>query len=97
MADNALTIGAMMDVGELKAGFDESVNVTQQSVSKISIQFQEASVASTRAIRAISDETKQMATSVNADFQRVAQATDRKCCSAKRGTRSADAYERREH
>jgi hypothetical protein len=75
MADNALTIGAMMDVGELKAGFDESVNVTQQSVSKISIQFQEASVASTRAIRAISDETKKMAISVGADFQRVAQAT----------------------
>jgi hypothetical protein len=48
MANNAVEIGAMLDVGELQAGFDQATQTTEQATQRSTIQFKEASTASTR-------------------------------------------------
>src|SRR5882724_10110279 len=75
MPDNSFTIGATVDVAEVQAGMTAASEVTQESLDKMLVSFQEASTGTARAVAKISDDTRAAAVVVEASWKEVAQST----------------------
>ena len=75
MPDNSFTIGATVDVAQVQAGMTAASEVTQESLDKMLVSFQEASTGAARAVSRISDDTRAAALEVDASWKEVAQAT----------------------
>lgn len=75
MPDNSFTIGATVDVAEIQAGMTAASEVTQESLDKMLVSFQEASTGAARAVAKISDDTRAAALEVDASWKQVAEAT----------------------
>ena len=75
MPDNTLKIGAEVDIATLQAGMDAGAEATRAAIDKMIVSFQEASTGTARAVSKITEDTKAAATSVSAEWQRVAQST----------------------
>jgi hypothetical protein len=70
-----LRIGATVDVAELKAGMQQSVDEVKQAAQKIPLAFEEARGRTKTALNGISEDTKQAAQVVSIESAKVAQAT----------------------
>jgi hypothetical protein len=70
-----LRIGATVDVAELKAGMQQTVDEVKQAAQKIPIAFEEARGRTKTALNGISEDTKQAAQVVSIESAKVAQAT----------------------
>ncbi|MBS1803510.1 MAG: hypothetical protein JST28_09085 [Acidobacteria bacterium] len=70
-----LRIGATVDVAELKAGMQQTVDEVKTAAQKIPIAFEEARGRTKAALNGISEDTKQAAQVVSIESAKVAQAT----------------------
>jgi hypothetical protein len=75
MPDNSFTIGAAVNVQQLANGMNQGVQITREALDKMLVDFSNASSASSRAVAKISDDTRAAATSVDASWKRVTEAS----------------------
>jgi hypothetical protein len=76
MADeNNLVIGATIDVDQLKTGLQTSVDEIKNSTANMGIAFTEMSTSAMRATRQITDDTRDAAETISAEWTRAAEAS----------------------
>ena len=75
MPDNTFTIGATVSVAQLRAGFEEAGNISQEALREMMVDFSTASSAASNAVSKISADTEAMALTVSSDWKTLAAAT----------------------